>query len=376
MINRKETIVLIGNHHIVIYNFRKELIQRLVEEGYRVVVMLPITQESDRIKALGCELIDISVDRRGMNPIRDLRLYFRYKRELKRINPSVVLTYTVKPNIYGGMACRILKIPYIGTITGVGKGITDGGLLTKLIFIMYRFALKKAGKVFFQNTEDKKLFIKHGIAEKNNELVHGSGVSLETFYVREFPKETEPIRFIFIARLTEDKGTDLYLEAAEFIKKKYSDTEFYILGFLEENYKEKIQEYVKKEVVLYYGMQDDVGAFLQKCQCLIHPSKSEGMSNICLEAAASGRAVIASDIPGCRETVLDKESGYLHKNNDCADLIQKIEKFIQLSYNDRMHMGLNGRKKMEEEFSREYVVDAYIKAIRKIKAEGKGGDVI
>lgn len=363
----KDTVVLIGNHYIVIYNFRKELIQRLVRENYRVVVLMPCTEEAEKIRELGCELIDVPVDRRGVNPFKDGKLLLRYKKILKEIKPLCVLTYTIKPNIYGGMACRFLGIPYVCTVTGLGKGIEEGGIIRAILMGMYKIALKKVRKVFFQNDDNKSLFAGKNIGGKRYALVKGSGVNLDTYALKPFPAETEPIQFAFVARIARIKGVDVFLEMAEYIKKKYPDVEFHMLGFWEEDYKERILQMQEKGIICYHGMQSDVVSYLEKCQCLVHPSQSEGMSNACLEAAATGRAIIASDIPGCRECVEEGVTGYLHKMDDCSDLIEKIEKFISLPYNERKCMGEKGRRKMEEEFSRENVIDAYVEEISGIK---------
>ena len=360
----KDTVVLIGNHYIVIYNFRKELIQSLIRQGYRVVVLLPCTEEAEKIRELGCELVDVPVDRRGMNPLKDGKLFWTYRKILKKIAPSCVLTYTIKPNIYGGFACRLLKIPYVCTVTGLGKGIEGGGIVRSVLFGMYKIALKRVEKVFFQNADNQALFEARHRGRKKYELVRGSGVNLDTYALKPFPKETEPVRFIFVARIARIKGIDVFLEMVESIKKKYPAVEFHMLGFWEEDYKERIMQLHEQGIIQYHGMQSDVVSYLEKCHCLVHPSQSEGMSNSCLEAAATGRAIIASDIPGCRECVDDEVSGYLHKLDDSRDLIEKIEKFIGLPYNEKKRMGENGRKKMEKEFSRKYVVDAYMKEVK------------
>lgn len=366
MEKKKGTIVLIGNHHIVIYNFRRELIQRLISENYRVVVLMPCTKESEKIRALGCELIDIPVDRRGMNPLRDGILFIRYIKTIKKLRPSAVLTYTIKPNIYGCMACRLLHIPYICTITGVGKGVEQGGILTRLIFILYRVAMKNVHSIFFQNSQDKMLFEKRNVGQKRYRLVSGSGVNLETFSIKPYPNESENIRFLFVARIDKLKGINEYLEAATVIKKKYPFTEFHILGFWQEDYKVEIDTLVKQGIITYEGMQDDVIPFMTQSQCLIHPSYLEGMSNACLEAAAIGRPIIASNISGCRECVEDGVTGYLFSPGNVKELIEKIEKFIALPYNDKKRMGELGRKKMETEFSREQVVNAYMEELKNI----------
>ena len=360
----KKKVVLIGNHHIVIYNFRRELIQRLIKEGYEVIVVLPVTEEAERIRSLGCKLIDIPVDRRGINPFKDGKLFLRYRKKLKEIRPEMVFTYTIKPNIYGGLACRLLKIPYVCTITGLGKGIENGGIIRAISLWLYSVALKKVKKVFFQNETNRELFAKRNIGKGRYGLVKGSGVNLEAFSQKPFPAETEPIRFIYVARIAKLKGIDAFLDMAETIKAKYPITEFHILGFWEEDYKERVTGLCEQGIISYHGMQPDVIPFLEQCQCLVHPSHIEGMSNACLEAAAVGRAIIASDIPGCRECVEDGITGYLHEPDNSLDLIEKIEKFITLPYNERKRMGELGRKKMEAEFSRENVVEAYMEELQ------------
>ncbi|MCH5270463.1 MAG: glycosyltransferase family 4 protein [Lachnospiraceae bacterium] len=370
MEQEKRTVVLIGNHHVVIYNFRKELIERLLSENYRVIVLLPYSVEAEKIKALGCEIVDVSVDRRGKNPFRDFKLFSTYRKLLRQIKPNVVLTYTIKPNIYGGLACRSLKIPCFCTVTGIGQGLFNGGFLTEVLFFLYRAATKKARQVFFQNEEDRQLFENRRVAIGKHQLVNGSGVNLEQFSYKEYPKE-EPIRLLSLARLARIKGTTELLEAVVRVKKHFPEVEFHLLGFLEDDYKDQLEKMIKEELVCYHGMQEDVIPFLESSHCLIHPSYSEGISNVCLEAAAIGRPIIASDIPGCRECVEDGTTGLLVKMKDADDLAEKIEKFLLLSYNERKHMGELGRKKVEQEFSREKVVDAYLKEIRKIDLREK-----
>ena len=364
MNEKKETVVLIGNHHIVIYNFRKEFVKRLIEAGYRVVVVLPCTKEAERIKELGCEVVDVPVDRRGMNPIKDAGQFLRYRKILKELKPRIVFTYTIKPNIYGGFACRLLKIPCVCTVTGLGKAIEEGGIMRNILLFMYKVALQRAQKVFFQNDANRAVFADKNIGGKRYALVKGSGVNLEEFSRMEFPPKTDSIRFIWVARIAKMKGIDIFLDAAERVKTKYPQTEFRVLGFIEEDYKEKMREYENRKIIDYRGMQQDVRPDLEESQCLILPSEAEGMSNACLEAAACGRALITTDVPGCRECVADGITGYLVQPGSVEDLTEKIEKFICLPYNERKHMGEMGREKMEQEFSRETVVDVYMQEIK------------
>ncbi len=361
-----KTVLFIVNHNITIYNFRKELVECLVKEQYRVVVVLPVTEETKKITDLGCEVIDVPVERRGTNPVHDFKLIVQYRKIIKEVKPDVVLTYTIKPNVYGGMAAAGLKVPYICTITGLGVAIEGGGMLKKLSLMLYRIGLSKVTKVFFQNEENRQVFADAGIGKGRYELVNGSGVNISTYDRIPFPAEEEPVEFVFISRVQKAKGIDHFLEMAEVIKKKYPETVFHILGFCEDNYEERLKKLTKEGIVCYHGMKEDVRPFLEKCQCLIHPSFHEGMSNVCMEAAAAGRAVIASNISGCKELVEDGVTGFLVNPGDTQNLIRAVERFLKMRYNEKMQMGEAGRKKMRNEFDRKYVVSKYMKEIENI----------
>lgn len=363
-----KTVLFIVNHNITIYNFRRELVEQLVKENYRVVVVLPVNEETKKITDLGCEVIDVPVERRGTNPIKDFKLITTYRKIIKQVKPDVVLTYTIKPNVYGGLAAGSLKVPYLCTITGLGVAIEGGGLLKKISLMLYRMGLSKVTKVFFQNEENRRVFADAHIGKGRYELVSGSGVNIEHYADIPFPTEEKPAEFVFISRVQKAKGIDSFLEMAEQIKGKYPDTVFHILGFCEDDYQEQLEKLTKQGIICYHGMQQDVRPFVERCQCLIHPSFHEGMSNVCMEAAAAGRAVIASDISGCREIVEDGKTGYLVEPNNTEDLVRAVERFLNLRYNEKMQMGEAGREKMKKEFDRKHVVSTYIKAIETILA--------
>lgn len=361
-----KTVLVIVNHNMTIYNFRKELVERLIEEGYRVVVILPVTEETKKIADLGCEVIDVPVERRGTNPVHDFKLFLTYRKIVKKIRPDVVLTYTIKPNVYGGLAAGSLKIPYICTITGLGVAIEGGGILKKISLMLYKTGLFRVEKVFFQNAENRKVFEEAGIGRGRYELVNGSGVNIEEFNRISFPDAEKPVEFVFISRVQKAKGIDHFLEMAEQIRKKYPDTVFHILGFCEEDYKARLEELTKKGVICYHGMLQDIRPILGRCQCLVHPSFHEGMSNVCMEAAAAGRVVIASNISGCREIVEEGITGFLVEPGNTPDLVRAVEQFLNLRYNKKMQMGENGRMKMRKEFNRKNVVLKYMEEIKKI----------
>lgn len=365
-----KTVLFIVNHNITIYNFRKELVQRLVSEGYCVVAALPVTEETKKITDLGCEVVDMPVERRGTNPIHDFKLITGYRRIIRQVKPDVVLTYTIKPNVYGGMAAAGLKVPYLCTVTGLGVAIEGGGMLKKLSLMLYRMGLSKVTKVFFQNEANRQVFAEAKIGKGRYELVSGSGVNIEEFDHIPFPDAENPVEFLFSSRVQKAKGVENFLEMAERIKKKYPKTVFHILGFCEDDYQERLEILSKEGVVCYHGMLEDVRPILAKCQCLIHPSYHEGMSNVCMEAAAAGRAVIASNINGCKEIIEDGVTGFLTEVNNTEDLTRAVERFLKMRYNEKMQMGEAGRKKMRREFDRKNVVSRYMQEIETITGKG------
>lgn len=360
-------VLMLGNHEIVIYNFRKELIERMIQEGYEVYVALPYGPKVELLKEMGCKFVDTPINRRNTNPVEDLKVFLNYIKVLKEVKPDVVLTYTVKPNVYGGIACRIKKIPYICNVTGLGSGYLNGGIVQKVVQILSKLAFRKANKVFFQNTADRDLLVQQGVVKDNYDLLPGSGVNLETYKLLPYPPEDQPINFNFVARVMKDKGIDEYLEAAKIIKEKYPDVIFNVIGMIDQPHYEKIlKKYEEDGVIKYHGFQTDMMPFIEKCNCMINPSYTEGMSNVLLENAACGRPLIASNIPGCKEIIDNNINGYLFEVKKYQDLVEKIEIFLGKSYEDKIEMALKGRIKVENEFNREIVISKYINEIENI----------
>jgi glycosyltransferase involved in cell wall biosynthesis len=362
-------VVLLSNHHAYTYNFRKEIIQRLIDEHYKVYVVLPYGEKVELLKGMGCEFIDLPLDRRGMNPVTDLKLLMNYHKIIKQIKPDAVLSYTVKPNIYGGIVCRLLNIPFFPNVTGLGSAVENDSLIQKVLLKMYKFSYKKAKCIFFQNDENQQFFQKKKIAIKTSRIIPGSGVNTQYFSLLPYPSD-ETIEFVFISRIMKEKGIDQYLESAEFIKKKYPNTRFHVLGFCEENYESRLQELESMGIINYHGMQNDVREFHKISHCTIHPTYyPEGMSNVLLESAASGRPVITTNRSGCREIVDNGVNGYIVKQQNSKDLIEKIERFISLDHDKRMEMGMAARRKVEKEFDRQIVVNAYLNELGKVEAK-------
>lgn len=359
----RKKVLVVSNVTDGLVSFRYELIQELVKTC-EVTVMASDNGRLELLTDLGCEFIPTSFDRHGTNPFDELKLIASYKKNIKQINPDIVFTYTIKPNIYVGMVCASLKIPYVANITGLGTALGNPGLMQKLTSVLYKKGLRKAQKVFFQNTENRDFMVDHGIVRNKYDLLPGSGVNLQKFHLLDYPNQ-EVLDFVFISRVMKEKGIDEFLEAAEYIRKKYSYTRFHVCGYCEQEYEKKLKEMEKKDIIIYHGKIDDVLSMHAESSCTVHPSfYPEGMSNVLLESCACGRPIITTNRPGCREIVENEINGYIVREKDTFDLIEKIEKFIHLSFEERKQMGLNARKKVEKEFDRQIVINKYLSEIK------------
>lgn len=362
----KKRVLILGNSGLVVFGMRGELIQRLVKDGFSVITSFPsgILGEGDVLaKEYGCTYMETSIDRRGTNIFRDAALLHSYIKLIKKVKPDVVLTYTVKCSIYGGIACRLMKIPYLVNITGLGKGLAEGGMKQKLLIMLYKLAVRSAQCVFFQNQSDRQFFAEHRIHYRKDDLLPGSGVNLEKYTPIPYP-EDDRIIFTYIARVMKTKGIDEFLEAARTIKQKHPNTEFHICGFYEDDYKDIIEDAQKQGIVTYHGQVSDVRPYEAISHCIVLPTyHPEGISNVLLEAAACARPIITTNRHGCKETVDDGVNGYLIREKDSQDLIQKMRQFMNLSREERKAMGLAGRAKVEREFDRQIVVQKYIEEI-------------
>ena len=358
-------ILILGNYDMGLYKFRKELLEELIIRGHDVYTSIPDGEYVKRIQALGCKVIITEMDRRGMNPIAEQNLYRFYCKIIREIKPDKVLSYTVKPNIYGGIAAKKYGIPQIANITGLGTALENQGRKQRFLIRLYKRVIKGTQIVFFQNKENYDFFVSHDISINRFGFLPGSGVNVNLFSVTDYPDDSS-VRFLFISRIMKEKGIDLYLESAKHFKGKYPDTEFHICGFCEEDYEGILNNYVEEEIVQYHGSVDDVSGFLSSVHCVIHPTYyPEGMSNVLLESCACGRPIITTDRSGCREIVEDGVNGYMIRCQNQEDLNQAIESFLHLDYDHKKAMGLAGRAKVEKEFNRQIVVDKYMEEIEK-----------
>lgn len=370
-------ILILANNDVGLYKFRKELIlellnpgtileERIAEES-DLYISLPYGEFVDELTKMGCKYLETSIERRGMNPFKDLKLLNEYRKMIRQIAPDVVLTYTIKPNIYGGLACRLLKVPYLVNITGLGTSIENQGLLSKIILQMYKVGIGAAKTVFFQNASNAKLFKEKRIVRDNVELIPGSGVNLQEHCFENYPSEKNGIKLLFIGRIMRDKGISEYLDCAEHYSER-KDVSFHIIGGFDENeYADRIEELQGKDVIRYYGVQKDVHSFIKEHHAVVLPSYHEGLSNVLLEGAATGRPIIATDVPGCRETYDDGITGVGFFAQSSEALIKAVDKFLNLNSEQRADMGVKGRRKIEQTFDKKIVVRSYVKEIDGIK---------
>ncbi len=355
-------VLFVSNVSGGLFSFRRELIETVAQRN-KVVILASNTGHVEDFKNMGCEFENVSMEYHGTNPITELKLISEYKNRIRRMAPDIVLTYTIKPNIYAGMACASLNIPYVANITGLGVAVENSGLMQKPMLRLYKYGLRKAQKVFFQNQFNMDFMINQKIVTSPYELIPGSGVNLERYHLLKYPKG-ETVDFVFIARIIKEKGIDQYLDAAKFIRKKYPQTRFHVCGGCGLAYKKILDELTADGTIIYHGKISDVVGMHKISWCTIHPTYyPEGMSNVLLESCACGRPIITTDRPGCREIVDNGINGFVIKQKDSNDLIEKVEKFLDLSWENKREMGLAGRAKMEQEFDRNIVIQNYLKEI-------------
>lgn len=364
----KGNILILSNNVGGLYSFRKEVVQAVKDIGYDIYISSPDynSPKGQYFFKIGCHIIPTAFNRRGVNPFADLKLMMTYLKLLKQLRPIAVLTYTIKPNVYGGMACRLLGVPQLANVTGLGDAVENGGLMQKLTITLYRIGLNKAKCVFFQNQANRYFCLNHRIHGQKTHLLPGSGVNLQHHTYQDYPEE-DLIKFLYIGRVIKDKGCEELFEMARAIKANHPDVEFQVLGSIEGNYQAQIDELQKQGIINFLGSASDVRPYIGAVHCTIMPSYHEGMSNVNLESAANGRPVITTNVPGCKETVEDGRTGYLVKPRDAHDLIVGVERFLSLSYGQKKQMGINARKKVEREFDRNIVVKAYLEWIERIR---------
>lgn len=351
--------------------FRGMLIRELVKEGNTVSAIVPLVDNEKewtsekQIEEMDCRLIRIPMERRGMNPIHDLKLIIAYACAIKQERPDIVITYTIKPNAYGGIACRLLHVPYAANITGLGTAFQNDGMLRKFVTLLYKVALKKASVVFFENAENQHTILDAGIIRKEQAcLLNGAGVDLERFAYKPYPDDDGTTRFLFIGRVMKEKGVDELFAAMRMLQKDGIPCSVDVLGGFDEDYSKQIEACENEGWLRYHGVQSDVRPFIANCHCFVLPSWHEGMANTNLECAASGRPVITSNIHGCLEAVEDGVTGFLCEKQNVESLYQVMKGFCALPMEERKNLGLSGRKRMEAVFDKRKVVEETIRHLQ------------
>lgn len=355
-------VLILANFDVGLYKFRKELIGELLARGCEVFLSLPDGEFIQPLVAMGCKFLNTPVDRRGINPGTDLKLFRRYQKLLRQVRPDLVITYTIKPNIYGGIACRLAKVPYAVNITGLGTAFQTEGLFKRLIVRLYKTACKRAKVVFFENEENQRVFVEHRIVPREQTCkLNGAGVNLEEYPLCEYPPEDGELRFLFVGRVMKEKGVDELFEAARRIRREHPSISFDVVGPFEDDYKEKIDRLVSEGVIRYHGFQSDVRPFYQRCHCFVLPSYHEGMANTLLEAGATGRPLITSDIPGCREAVVNGESGILAKAGSVDSLTDALRDFIGLPYEQKAYRAARSFQYVRVHFDKNEIIKQTIR---------------
>jgi len=357
-------IAIVLNTSWNIYNFRLGLIRSLMDQGHQIVAIAPEDEYTQKVIYTGCSFERITMDSRGANPVKDMGLIIELFRIYRRVRPDIVLHFTVKPNIYGTFAARMLNIPSINNVCGLGTVFLNKGLISVIARIMYKLAFRYPQKVLFQNDEDLKLFIREKlIREEKTDLVPGSGLDLKRFQPRE-KKHTGEFIFLLISRLIFDKGIVEYINAIRDLKKKGIKARFQILGAIDEEHKrgipaETIFSWADEGLIEYHPRVQDVRGHIQQADCIVLPSYREGTPRTLLEAAGMGKPIVTTNVAGCNHVVRDNYNGYLCNLKDAEDLAEKMQNMYLLNQEEREVMGLLGREIVENHFDEHKVIAKY-----------------
>ena len=358
-------VLILSNLISYTYNFRLEIIDAILKRGARVVVVAD-NDSSDKaalLNRMGCELINVPFDVKGTDIGNELKLIRKYNVIIRNEKPDIVLTFTIKPNLYGGLISRYRRISYIPMITGLGEVEKEGKLQKPLLFL-HRIVMPKAQTVIFQNKDNFKFFKNKRIKVKKAKLVPGSGINLIEYKMMDYPSDGEEVHFGYLGRLTKAKGIEDFLGAAEILYDKGLKVKFHVAGKMDEEYVNTIKKLTDKGIVDYQGVLENTKDFYKMIHCLVLPTyHPEGISNVLLEASASGRPAICTNRTGCKEVIKEGFNGMYCNAKDSYNLAGVMNAFYSLNYDRKKEMGMNGRKLVEKRFSREKVVSTYMDEI-------------
>ena len=365
-------IAIVSNTSWYLFNFRAKLIEELIGKGYRVTAIAPLDNYSLRLKNIGCDHIDIHINNNGVNPFTDLKTLLNFYHIYSKMKFDLILQYTPKPNIYGTMAARMVNIPCINNIAGLGSAFINGGIVRSIVRILYKLSQVHARCIFFQNPDDLELFVRSGLVQpQKTDLLPGSGVNIDKFYP-EKKRGTDTFRFVFIARLLWEKGIREYVDAARILKKQYSHIHFHVLGLSDDSNPRSVsdlqmQDWKREGLIKWFGHVDDVRPHIAEADCVVLPSYREGTPRSLLEAASMGKPIITTDVVGCRQVVEDGGNGFLCKPKDAGNLANVMKKMVQLNDGQRTTMGQHSRMKMVKEFDERIVIKKYLDVINEIE---------
>ncbi len=355
-------ILMITNHSYMLYRFRKELIQSLMND-HEVVLSMPFVGHEDDFQNMGLRCVNTAVDRRGINPIKDMKLFSCYRKLLMEERPDLVITYSIKPNIYAGLCCSAAQIPFCANVQGLGTAFQKKGLAA-FVSVLYKLALRRARTVFFENQENAQVFQNRKIVSSEQVTVlPGAGINLREYPYQAYPKNGV-FRFLYLGRIMKEKGIDELFTAMQRLRAEYGkDVVLDLVGFYDDDYEDKVNQLVDSGAAVFHGFQKNPRPFYHDADCVVLPSYHEGMSNVLLEAAAIGRPVITSDINGCKEAVDDGETGLLCEVKNADSLYLQMKKMIALSLQAREEMGMKAREKMQREFEKDIVVQKTVRSL-------------
>ncbi|HJQ15651.1 MAG TPA: glycosyltransferase family 4 protein [Allosphingosinicella sp.] len=367
----RKVIVLSVNASWNIVNFRMDLIAALQQEGHDVVALAPEDEYSARLSSFGVDFHPLRIDKQGISPARDLRLMAEYRKALRRIRPDIFLGYTIKPNIYGSLVAHALGIPVINNVSGLGTAFIRKGPLTQIVSLLYRLAFRRSATIFFQNRDDRDLFVGKKIVRADQaQLLPGSGIDLGHFQPGEHKPAEDRFAFLFIGRLLWDKGIGEYVDAARLVRARHPNTSFRMLGFVDAPNRSavaraQVEAWAREGIVDYLGAAEDVRPHIAAADCVVLPSYREGLPRALLEGAAMGKPLIATDVPGCRDIVEHGTNGLLCTVRDCNALADAMIEMRESNDARRRGMGARGRSLVERGFDRQIVIDRYLAAIER-----------
>ncbi|QNF31681.1 glycosyltransferase family 4 protein [Adhaeribacter swui] len=365
-------IAIVINTSWNIYNFRLNLIKALQAAGHEVVAIAPPDAYSPRLEAAGCRYVPILMENKGTNPVQDMLLIKRFYAVYRQVQPDVILQYTIKPNIYGTLAARLAGIPTVNNVSGLGTVFIVRNLVSKVALSLYRLAFRFPVKVFFQNPDDRELFFHYKLVKSSiTDVLPGSGINTRQFVPAPVFTRQQPFTFLMIGRVLYEKGVVEFVEASKLLKQKYPEVRCQLLGSFDEAgnvgiKKTTFMAWVNEGAIAYLGTSEDVASCILKTDCVVLPSYREGTPKTLLEAAALGKPIITTNVPGCKETVIDGQNGLLCEARNATDLAAKMEQIYLLPDQELKRMGAASRQLAVTKFDEQFVIDKYLTVVNSV----------